>query len=348
MTAKTKILLIEDNSEMRENIAEILELSGYTVFTAEDGLKGIQAARQHQPDLILSDIMMPNLDGLGMLKIINQDEHLKDIPVIFLTAKAEKDDFRKGMNLGAEDYLVKPFEAADLLAVVEKKVDKYKKLSRLSLGKSLAGLLDLHTIQNFPQVKQLLDLTESKVLGKKTKIWNTGDHVNFIYFLEGGISKEVIESVGDKELILNFYLGPCVVGLNRIFQTKYSSVLELLEECAIKSIPKKLIEEIIVKENLLYAYQAYCTSYSQEYVHRLSINSFGNVREKVAYHLVLLSGLFKDRAIALSRDDLASFCGMAKETLIRMLTEFKEEKLIQLDSDGILLLQVQKLNALFI
>lgn len=346
MADKTKILLIEDNTEMRENIAEILEISDYIVFTAEDGLKGIQAARQHQPDLILSDIMMPNLDGLGMLKIINQDEHLKDIPVILLTAKAEKDDFRKGMNLGAEDYLVKPFEAADLLAVIEKKINKYKRISRLKFGKSLTGILDLNSIQTVPQVKQLLDQTESKTLGKKTKIWNIGDNVNHVYFLEGGVAKEVIESVGDKELILNFYLGPGVIGLNRIFHIRYSSVLELIEECAIKSIPKKLIEDIIIKENLLYAYQAFCTAYSQEYVQRLSINSYGNVREKVAYHLILLSGLFKDKAIALSRDDLAAYCGMAKETLIRMLTEFKEEKLIHLDSEGISLLQVQKLNAL--
>ncbi len=347
MSDKAKILLIEDNKEMRENIAEILEISDYIVFTAEDGLKGIQAARQHQPDLILSDIMMPNLDGLGMLKIINQDEHLKDIPLIFLTAKAEKDDFRKGMNLGAEDYLVKPFEAADLLAVIEKKIKKYKTISRVRAAKSLPGMINLQTIQNLPQVKLLLDQTEVKVLGKKSKIWNPNENVNYIFYLVNGLAKEVVDSVSDKELILNFYLSDHFIGLNRIFQSRYTSHTELIEESSLKFIPKKAIEEIIIKENLLYAYQGYCSSYSQEYIQRLSINSYGNVREKVAYHLVLLSDVFKENAIELSRDDLASFCGMAKETLIRMLTELKEDKLIQLDSGGIKILQIQKLQALF-
>ncbi len=122
MQSKSKILLIEDNAEMRENLTEILELAEYEVKSAEDGLIGIQYARQFRPDIILCDIMMPNLDGFGVLKIIQQDESLKHLPFIFLTAKSEKEDFRKGMNLGAEDYLVKPFEDSDLLQIVENKL----------------------------------------------------------------------------------------------------------------------------------------------------------------------------------------------------------------------------------
>ncbi|MBK8956049.1 MAG: response regulator [Saprospiraceae bacterium] len=120
MNIKSKILIIEDNNEMRENIQEILELSNYEVYAASDGLLGVQAARAHKPDIILCDIMMPNLDGFGVLKILQQDPALQTIPLIFLTAKAEKEDFRKGMNLGAEDYLIKPFDDADLLEVIQK------------------------------------------------------------------------------------------------------------------------------------------------------------------------------------------------------------------------------------
>ncbi len=137
MQSKSKILLIEDNAEMRENLTEILELAEYDVKSAEDGLIGIQYARQFRPDIILCDIMMPNLDGFGVLKIIQQDESLKHLPFIFLTAKSEKEDFRKGMNLGAEDYLVKPFEDSDLLQIVENKLKKYKELDASRTSKQI-------------------------------------------------------------------------------------------------------------------------------------------------------------------------------------------------------------------
>ncbi|MCB0644427.1 MAG: response regulator, partial [Phaeodactylibacter sp.] len=95
-----KILVIEDNEDVRENLEEILELSNYEVYLAENGKKGVELALTHQPDLILCDVMMPELDGYGVLHILGKKPATSDIPFIFLTAKAEKSDFRKGMNLG--------------------------------------------------------------------------------------------------------------------------------------------------------------------------------------------------------------------------------------------------------
>jgi CheY-like chemotaxis protein len=110
-----KILLIEDNLEMRENTAEILELAGYAVFTAPDGKEGVKTALKELPDLIVCDIMMPELDGYGVLHMLSKNEAAAAIPFIFLTAKAEKEDYRKGMSLGADDYLTKPFDDTELL-----------------------------------------------------------------------------------------------------------------------------------------------------------------------------------------------------------------------------------------
>jgi DNA-binding response OmpR family regulator len=114
--SKRTILLIEDDQHVRENTAEILELANYTVITAENGRRGVEQARNHKPDLVLCDIMMPELDGYGVLHLLGRDPATAEVPFIFLSAKAERSDVRKGMELGADDYLTKPFEFDELLA----------------------------------------------------------------------------------------------------------------------------------------------------------------------------------------------------------------------------------------
>src|SRR5512135_2587834 len=114
-----KILVIEDEPEMRRNITTLLRYSEYESLAAENGRQGVEAARQAKPDLILCDVMMPELDGYGVLQALQADASLARIPFIFLTAKGEKDDLRSGMNLGADDYLTKPVANADLLRAIE-------------------------------------------------------------------------------------------------------------------------------------------------------------------------------------------------------------------------------------
>ena len=114
-----KILLIEDNLEMAENISDILELVQYRVIHACNGKMGVEMAKEYLPDLIICDIMMPELDGYGVIHILSLDELTSGIPFIFLSAKANQEDFRSGRNLGAEDYITKPFEVADLLRSVD-------------------------------------------------------------------------------------------------------------------------------------------------------------------------------------------------------------------------------------
>jgi DNA-binding response OmpR family regulator len=117
-----KILIIEDQPVMRANVAELLELEGYTALQAEDGQVGLTIAHSERPDLVLCDIMMPGLDGLGVLQAMRSDANLKHVPFIFLTARGERVDLRNGMNLGADDYLIKPVDRKDLLAAVESRL----------------------------------------------------------------------------------------------------------------------------------------------------------------------------------------------------------------------------------
>src|SRR5689334_15675486 len=118
------ILVIDDNSEIRENTAEILSLAGYKTCTAENGKAGIEIAIREIPDLIVCDIMMPELDGYGVLHVMKKNAATENIPFIFLTAKTERTDFRKGMEMGADDYITKPFDDLELLKAIETRLKK--------------------------------------------------------------------------------------------------------------------------------------------------------------------------------------------------------------------------------
>lgn len=122
-----KILVIEDEKNIRETIQEILILNDYKVETAQNGLLGVAKALQFKPDIIVCDVMMPEMDGFETLKNIRSIKDISATPFIFLTAKAEKRDFREGMNSGADDFLNKPFNTKELLEVISLRIAKSKK-----------------------------------------------------------------------------------------------------------------------------------------------------------------------------------------------------------------------------
>jgi two-component system, sensor histidine kinase and response regulator len=127
-----KILVIEDARSLRRDILEMLTFEGFDVLGAENGLVGVQSAREYIPDLIICDIMMPELDGYGVLQELRRDANTATIPFIFLTARTDRMDVRLGMELGADDYLTKPFTASELLATVRARLDKRKQLEEIA------------------------------------------------------------------------------------------------------------------------------------------------------------------------------------------------------------------------
>jgi len=114
-----KILIIEDQAPMRRNVALMLEMEGYTTCTAENGRIGVEVARKELPDLILCDVMMPEMDGHAVIQALRDDDAFDNTPFIFLTAKSDRNDIRVGMNFGADDYLTKPVVRDDLLSAVQ-------------------------------------------------------------------------------------------------------------------------------------------------------------------------------------------------------------------------------------
>lgn len=119
-----RILIIEDEPEMRRNIAALLRFRDYEPIVAENGHLGLEKARHEKPDLILCDVMMPELDGHAVLRELRADDALTLIPFIFLTARGEKEDLRSGMSLGADDYLTKPVSNDDLIRAIETRLQR--------------------------------------------------------------------------------------------------------------------------------------------------------------------------------------------------------------------------------
>ncbi len=157
-----KILVIENEALVRANILEILESSGdFDALGAENGLVGVRLAQEHRPDLIVCDIMMPELDGYGVLEALRADPATAAIPFIFLTAKADQADLRFGMNLGADDYLTKPFRRSELLMAISTRLEKQTALAnRYSMElkqveERLNYLLHYDSLTNLPNLQLL-------------------------------------------------------------------------------------------------------------------------------------------------------------------------------------------------
>jgi len=151
-----KILVIEDEPEMRRNITTILRLEGFAPVAAENGRVGVEVATKEKPDLILCDVMMPELDGYGVIKTLHNEPATMNIPFIFLTAKGERTDVRSGMNLGADDYLTKPVDKGDLLRAIKMRLARAEQLSRREFTPNFESAEPLVKLGLSPRVAEVL------------------------------------------------------------------------------------------------------------------------------------------------------------------------------------------------
>ena len=234
-----KILLIEDNDDIRNNTAEILELSNYKVTTAENGKKGLEKALEQHPDLIICDIMMPVLDGYGVLHAIHKNDTFKNIPFIFLTAKTERSDFRKGMELGADDYITKPFTGTELLHAVDSRLNKLELLKK----EFSPGLAGLHQLMNIAGSSRVLDsFTEERNINKYKKkqvIYTEGNHPNRLFYILKGKVKAYKTNDNGKELVVDLYSPGDFLGYVALLEGKvYSDNAAAMEDTELAIIPK--------------------------------------------------------------------------------------------------------------
>src|ERR1041385_2840424 len=240
MSAMKKILLVEDNPEMRENTAEILQLANYNVVTAENGKEGVRLAQTEKPDLVVCDVMMPELDGYGVLHMLSKNENTASIPFIFLTAKAEKSDHRKGMSMGADDYLTKPFDDMELLSAVETRLKKSAQM-KAQYSRNLDGLNQFLTeAQNLSELVKISDKKKIKSLKKKDIVYQEAAFPSGIFFLSKGKVKNSKVNEDGKEFITALIHPGEFFGYSALLEDlAYSDTAVAMEDSEICIIPKE-------------------------------------------------------------------------------------------------------------
>ena len=345
---KKKLLVVEDNLEVRENLCEILELAGYEVYSAENGKIGVEKALELNPNLILCDVMMPVLDGFGLLKILLKNPKINHIPVIFLTAKADKQDIRKGMGLGAEDYITKPFDDTELLDAIEVRLKKAERIKE-SFDGSESGLQNFFSEAKANKEFEKLTLErEVRNFKAKDSIYNAGQNPRWLYYLvEGQVKIYQTNDIG-KELITTIYNAGDFFGYQALLNNQpYSNSAKCTQASVIRLIPQ---DDFFM---LLFNNRDYASQFIKMLSNRVHDTekqlidlAYSSVRKKVANALVsFLPEGEESGLLMISREDLASKAGTAKETLIRTLSDFKSEDLIEINGQEIKVKDRSKLNS---
>ena len=346
-----KILLIEDNQEIRENIAEILALANYDVLEAEHGKAGIELAKIENPDLIICDIMMPQLDGYGVLHLLSKNPATSGIPFIFLTAKSEKQDFRKGMNLGADDYLIKPFDDLELLDAVEMRLKK-NDILKSEFQKNATGLQEF--IQEANEVGDLNQIIsqEQKIscIKKKHQLFAEGNYPNALFFLNKGRVKTYKTNEEGREYITNLYKDGDFIGyLDLLEEQAYRESAVALEDSEVCIIPKEDFFSLLHNNReVANKFIKILSDNLADKEERLLQLAYNSVRKRVAEALLLVEKQYqqdigKNFQVTISREDLANLVGASKETVIRTLSDFKDEKLISIEGGKIIITNSDKL-----
>jgi CheY-like chemotaxis protein/CRP-like cAMP-binding protein len=280
--SKQKILIIEDNSDIRENVVELLTLSGYEAVEAGDGREGAKLALQELPDLILCDIMMPAIDGYGVLHILSKHRETYNIPFIFLTAKAEKSDLRKGMTLGADDYITKPFDETDLLTAIENRLKKFSESHPFDNGR-----------ENFLE-KIFEKNKKTKSYDKKEYFYRENDSPRRLYYIhEGKVKISKINKEG-REVVLELCGKGDFFGYWGILEGRlYNENAQAIEDCTIFEIPMDEFKKLLKTNSTI----------SSNFLKLLSNNmlikedkiielAYESVRKRVANALIAICDVF--------------------------------------------------------
>lgn len=340
-----KILVIEDNEDVRENICELLELSGYEVTDAANGKIGIKKVLESMPDLILCDIMMPELDGYGVLQILNNNPKLNHIPLIFLTALADKSDIRKGMGKGAEDYIMKPYSEVDLLEAIELRLKKTDRRVISSKEVNISSIIEAYLSNNQNTAGNFKDDVE---FSENEHLFYEGQNQRWVYYIQDGIVRLYATSEQGKVLTHRVLRAGEYIGVLESTNTEsWMYGASCVSSAKIVRYSRSTVSELIQKGNIPAAPLIKIAIANQKKSLRKNVLlAYGSVRGKVANTLLYCRGSDDVIDLAFSRESLAEIAGTAKETLIRTLSQFKAEGLSQMNKHGIQILEDHKLQHL--
>ena len=348
-----KVLLIEDNTEVRENLTEILQMANYNAFSAADGKEGIKLIKKENPDLIICDIMMPVMDGYGVLHIISKDPKYSSIPFIFLSAKNEHADVRKGMDLGADDFLRKPVQGEDLLKAVEIRLRKSALLQTQAIGKAKNSRDTMQAERSLKMSDLLSAEREVKEYVKGQIVYQAGNRANNLFYVLKGKLKTYKQTEQGSELIISILREGDFFGYSALLDSSaYTDNTEALEATTLKLIPKEAFLTLMFGPNeTANDFIRLLTKNIAEKEEQLIRLAYSSLRKRVADGILYLQEKFKtsndgNGTFKISRQNLANVTGASKESVIRMLSDFKNEKLISTDDGSIIVLQEDKLRRL--
>ncbi|MEP5613596.1 MAG: response regulator [Cyclobacteriaceae bacterium] len=343
---KKSILVIEDQEDVRENIAELLELSSYVVATAPNGKEGVKQALALPPDLVLCDIMMPEMDGYEVLYLLSKNQSTASIPFIFLTAKAEKADFRKGMNMGADDYITKPFEEIELLGAIERRIQRHEELSNSNEIEEFVS-----SAKKYQSIGDLDKERKTRTFKKKDVIYREGDFGSYVYKIKQGKVKTYRINEDGKELVHDLLKAGDFLGERAVIQDDTrTEFAEAMEETELILIPRSDFQELIFGNREVSAqFIKLLSKHLSERELELMEMAYNTVRKRTADSLMKLYGTYDNAqdvvAFEISRADLAGMVGTATESVIRILSEFKKDRWIEISGSSISVLEPEKIKA---
>jgi DNA-binding response OmpR family regulator len=348
-----KVLLIEDDAIIRENTAELLELSNFNVITAPNGKIGVELAKRDTPDIVVCDIMMPELDGYGVIEALSKNNDTKYIPFIFLSAKTERTDVRKGMDLGADDYITKPFTEEELISAIESRLAKAAILrdernnQNESVPENEDELKTLNDLKNFFD-----DNGEVFNFKKDEIIYNEGYNSNLIYLVIKGVVKSYKLDEKGKELVTALYKEDDLFGYTSFTQNiPYQETTKAIKNLELVGISKSNLTNVLANNHtvtleLLELLNDNLTGVKDQLLQM----AYSSVNKKTAITILKFAEKLNtkpEEPIKISRNDLASVAGIATETLIRTMSNFKKQGLIAIEGRNIRILDIQKLQNIY-
>lgn len=300
------------------------------------------------PDLILCDIMMPELDGYGVLYMLNKHSETVNIPFIFLTAKAEHADLRKGMELGADDYLIKPFDGMELLNAIDIRLRKKLTKDNLNETKKEEFKVLASKTDGLAEFKKIISEHKIRDFKKNRIIYDKGDQDKGLYLITAGKIKTIKLAQDGRELMTGMHGVGDFIGISAILtNSPYTDTATAVEDSKLCLIPLDQLESMLgLYPEVARKFIHLLSNDNQEKERQLLQLAYHSVRKKMAGTLIKLHHQISDKEIGfnISREDLAAMACMATETVSRTLTDFKDEKLIDRSGTNITILNVEGLS----
>jgi len=327
-----RILIIENNVNLLSSYKEVLKKAGFNAIIALHGDTGINEAITKMPDLILCNTSVPYIDGFGVLAVLSKNPATAHIPFIFVSPTSKSANLRKGMDMGADDFIMHPFRNNELIKAVEARFNKSK-----LRGHANEALIDspddaFLNEKGIEQLQETILQSNFRRIKKKQTLYYEGDYNQGIYFLKEGCIKTFKINSDGRELITNIYNSNSFIGLDYLMiDGPLCENAEAIECCSVYFITKKIILDLLNTDVKLNHY--IIKWLSNDLVHkkgRLVELAYESVRKRLSKVIIQLNkDSFPINKVEISRDELAGLAGVASETVSRILTDFKQLGLIE-------------------